>query len=238
MSYDNEFFYSILSSINETGDDLDQRRALVILNGLPKVGPLTLNHLLLKFENDAVAILNASVKESMRVKGVSNVIADTITHWHDRFDVGKEESLLKKHGASIVNFQGNDYPPLLKEIYDPPISLYFLGEFRIAQPAIAVGTRRPTLYGRYVAKRLARELAQMGFCIVSGMAPGIDSEAHEGPLEAKGKTVAVLLVVGLILSIHPRIWIFTEGLLKAVLSSLNFPLAVARTSNHFPCATG
>ena len=177
----------------KTGDDLDQRRALFVLNGLPSIGPVTLKHLLDHFENDAVAILNATRKDLLRVKGVSDVIADTIAHWSERFDLVKEESLLEKHGASNVNFQEADYPPMLKEIYDPPICLYFLGDYRIAQPSIAiVGTRRPTLYGRGVAKRLARELAQMGFCIVSGLARGIDSEAHEGALEANGKTVAVL----------------------------------------------
>ncbi len=175
------------------GDDLDQRRALFVLNGLPSIGPVTLKHLLDHFENDAVAILNATRKDLLGVKGVSDVIADTIAHWSERFDLVKEESLLEKHGASNVNFQEADYPPMLKEIYDPPICLYFLGDYRIAQPSIAiVGTRRPTLYGRGVAKRLARELAQMGFCIVSGLARGIDSEAHEGALEANGKTVAVL----------------------------------------------
>jgi DNA processing protein len=177
----------------KTADDLDQRRALFVLNGLPNIGPVTLKHLLDSFENDAVAILNATRKELIRVKGVSDVIADTIAHWRERFDLEREETLLEKHGASNVNFQEADYPPMLKEIYDPPICLYFLGDYRISQPAIAiVGTRRPTLYGRGVAKRLARELAQIGFCIVSGLARGIDSEAHEGALEAKGKTVAVL----------------------------------------------
>lgn len=177
----------------KTGDDLDKRRALLVLNGLPNIGPVTLKHLLDSFENDAVAILNATRKELIGVKGVSDVIADTIAHWRERFDLEREETLLEKHGASNVNFQEADYPPMLKEIYDPPICLYFLGDYRISQPSIAiVGTRRPTLYGRGVAKRLARELAQMGFCIVSGLARGIDSEAHEGALEANGKTVAVL----------------------------------------------
>lgn len=157
---------------------MDQRRALFILNGLPSIGSVTLKHLLDHFENDAVAILNATRKELLGVKGVSDVIADTVAHWSERFDLEKEETLLEKHGAFNVNFQEADYSPMLKGIYDPPICLYFLGDYRIAQPSIAiVGTRRPTLYGRGVAKRLAR---------------GIDSEAHEGTLEANGKTVAVL----------------------------------------------
>ena len=133
---------------------MDQRRALFVLNGLPSIGPVTLKHLLDHFENDAVAILNATRKDLLGVKGVSDVIADTIAHWSERFELLKEESLLEKHGASNVNFQEADYPPMLKEIYDPPICLYFLGDYRIAQPSIAiVGTRRPTLYGRGVAKR-------------------------------------------------------------------------------------
>ncbi len=174
-------------------ENLDQRRALFILNGLPTIGPVTLKHLLECFENDAVGILNASRRDLMQVNGVSEVISGAITQWQEYFDLIKEEELLKKHKASFVTFQDDDYPPMLKEIYDPPIGLYFLGEYRIAQPSIAiVGTRQPTLYGRGVARRLARELEQAGFCIVSGMARGIDSQAHEGALEANGRTVAVL----------------------------------------------
>jgi DNA processing protein len=85
------------------------------------------------------------------------------------------------------------YPRLLKEIHDPPIGLYRKGGYDFAQPCVAiVGSRRTTLYGQTVAKRFGGELARLGFCVVSGLARGIDTAAHDGALAAGGKTAAVL----------------------------------------------
>ena len=173
-------------------DLVDRRRAFLILNGLPNVGPISLSRLLLEFGSDASAILNAAPSELMRVRNVGAVAADCIAHWREHFDPEREEEKLRKHGTDFVSVVDDDYPRLLKEIHDPPIGLYVHGGYRPSEPCIAiVGTRRPTLYGRAVARRLASDLARMGFCIVSGMARGIDTEAHEGALKAEGKTMAV-----------------------------------------------
>jgi DNA processing protein len=87
----------------------------------------------------------------------------------------------------------DDYPRLLREISDPPIGLYRLGAESFAAPNIAiVGSRRTTLYGLTVARKIAGELARLGFCVVSGLARGIDTAAHEGALDAGGRTIAVL----------------------------------------------
>jgi DNA processing protein len=85
------------------------------------------------------------------------------------------------------------YPPALKMIYDPPFLLYYRGDLAIHQtPACSVvGTRKPSGYGRTQAKRFAAELAQGGLTVVSGMAKGIDGEAHRGALEVSGRTTAV-----------------------------------------------
>ena len=82
----------------------------------------------------------------------------------------------------------------LKQIYDPPVALYVRGEAAVlTQPGIAVvGTRHPTPYGMGMAERLACDLANAGLVIISGMARGIDTAAHEGALAARGRTVAVL----------------------------------------------
>jgi DNA processing protein len=88
-----------------------------------------------------------------------------------------------------------DYPPLLNEIPDPPPLLYHQGTSTNWQntPAIAiVGTRHPTKYGKTWAYQLAKSLAQAGFIVVSGMAEGIDAEAHRGCLDGNGQTIAVL----------------------------------------------
>jgi DNA processing protein len=85
------------------------------------------------------------------------------------------------------------YPAGLKNIYDPPVVLYVRGDAQVlAEPGIAVvGTRHPTPYGIGMANRLACDLAARGLVILSGMARGVDTAAHRGALEAKGRTVAV-----------------------------------------------
>lgn len=85
------------------------------------------------------------------------------------------------------------YPKLLRHIFDPPVCLFYRGSTEcLEQTAVAmVGTRRPTVYGTTVADRFAREFAQAGACVVSGMAKGIDTAAHKGALEGGGPTIAV-----------------------------------------------
>jgi DNA processing protein len=94
---------------------------------------------------------------------------------------------------SAVFYDDPLYPPALREIADPPFLLYYIGDLSIhAQPACAVvGTRAPSKYGRTQAKKLAADLARAGIVVVSGMAKGIDGEAHRGALEADGRTTAV-----------------------------------------------
>jgi len=85
------------------------------------------------------------------------------------------------------------YPELLKNIYDAPKELFIKGDVELLSTRCMaiVGTRRPTWYGRETSRKLARELAEVGLTIVSGLAEGIDTEAHIGALEAGGKTIAV-----------------------------------------------
>ncbi len=93
-----------------------------------------------------------------------------------------------------ITLQDPDYPELLKALNDPPPALYLKGtllpEDRFA--VAVVGTRNATPYGLLTARRLGKELAQAGITVISGLAEGIDSAAHEGALEAQGRTIAVL----------------------------------------------
>lgn len=84
------------------------------------------------------------------------------------------------------------YPFLLKEIAAVPPELYVKGEIPTLPCLAVVGSRQASPYGLRIAERLARELSETGFCIVSGLARGIDTAAHQGALAGKGKTVAVL----------------------------------------------
>ena len=171
---------------------LSQRQALLALNALPHVGPVTLRRLMDAFNRDAVAVLSAPRAQLLEVGGVGKKAADTLIDWAGRFDLAKEVTQMRRTGTRFFIQEDVKYPELLREIYDPPIGLYWQGEYIVDRPCVAiVGTRRATLYGRRVAKKMAAELARLGFCVVSGMASGIDTAAHEGALEVGGKTVAV-----------------------------------------------
>lgn len=110
-----------------------------------------------------------------------------------KLDPQKLWAHLAEHEINCISADCPGYPLLLKQIPDPPL-LYYRGSLlNIDQPAVAiVGSRRCTFYGREVAHRLASELAAAGVTVVSGMALGIDTAAHQGALENKGYTAAVL----------------------------------------------
>lgn len=101
---------------------------------------------------------------------------------------------LEKSGVGYVILEEPDYPRRLKEIFDPPPGLFYLGRLPDGDaPAVAiVGSRRPTSYGLAAAEKLGRDMARAGVTVVSGMARGIDTAAHLGVLGDGGATVAVL----------------------------------------------
>lgn len=172
---------------------LTKKQAYLVLNALPNIGPINLNRLLEEMDDDPREVLQADARTLERVKGVGPAMSASITRWEEKFNLAREEQRIEQAKAKFVTCRDDDYPPMLREIYDPPIGLYRKGGYALDRPAIAmVGSRKTTLYGQKVAKTLARELTQAGFCIVSGLARGIDTFAHEGALEAGGPTIGVL----------------------------------------------
>ena len=156
------------------------------------VGSTTFSKLIKHF-GSADRALRASVSGLAEVGGIGFKTAERIAATRDKFDVSKELRLAEKLGIWIVNIEDKRYPPILKQIYDPPPVLYIKGSLtRQDNLAISiVGTRRCSLYGQEQASRLAHFLSSAGFTIVSGMARGIDTAAHQGALAAKGRTIAV-----------------------------------------------
>jgi DNA processing protein len=172
---------------------LTEQQAFLVLNALPNIGPITLNRLLEELGGDPRAIFSAGTKRLEQVKGVGPAISSTIADWQSHFDLAREEERMAKSGATFVTTRDPAYPKMLKEIHDPPIGLYRKGNYAFENPCIAmVGSRRTTLYGQSVAKKFGAELGRLGFCVVSGLARGIDTAAHEGALSVGGKTAAVL----------------------------------------------
>ena len=178
--------------MNET-DTLTEAQAYLVLNALPNVGPITLNRLLADLGGDPCAIFTAGARRLEQVRGVGPVISASITGWREQFDLAREEERMAQSNVTFVTAPEAAYPKLLREINDPPIGLYRKGKYDFDRPCLAiVGSRRTTLYGQSVAKKLGAELARLGFCVVSGLARGIDTAAHEGALSVGGKTAAVL----------------------------------------------
>ncbi|CFX64001.1 DNA recombination-mediator protein A [Syntrophomonas zehnderi OL-4] len=138
-------------------------------------------------------------------------------------------------GIKITTLDDKDYPSKLSEIYDPPYILYYQGQIEtLEQVCLAVvGSRQASNYGRSQARRFARELSLQGMVIVSGMARGIDTEAHRGALEAGGKTAAVL-GSGLNVIYPPEnARLYTEIISQGVVIS-EFPPQAHPEPGHFP----
>ncbi len=173
--------------------ELTERQAFLILNALPNIGPITLNRLLAELGGDPRLIFTAGRRRLEAVKGVGPVISATLGDWTQHFDLAREETRIAQSQVDFIIGSDEAYPKLLREISDPPIALYRKGRYDFSQPCIAiVGSRRTTLYGMATAKKIGAELARLGFCVVSGLARGIDTAAHEGALSVGGKTAAVL----------------------------------------------
>lgn len=174
-------------------NELSERQAFLVLNALPNIGPITLNRLLAHLGGDPRAVFAADKRTLASVKGVGPVISETILDWRQHFDVAREEERMAKSGVDFITTRDADYPKLLQTIHDPPIGVYRKGRYGFTQPCVGiVGSRRTTLYGQSVAKKFGAELARLGFCVVSGLARGIDTAAHDGALSVGGKTAGVL----------------------------------------------
>ncbi len=173
--------------------ELTERQAFLVLNALPNIGPITLNRLLEELGGDPRAVFTVDKRRLESVKGVGPVISASISGWRDHLDLVREEERMAKSAVDFITTRDAGYPKLLKEIHDPPIGLYRKGRYEFGQPCVAiVGSRRTTLYGQGVAKKFGAELARLGYCVVSGLARGIDTAAHEGALSVGGRTAAVL----------------------------------------------
>jgi len=157
------------------------------------VGPVTFARLLRHF-GSVDRTLGASVSELAKVDGIGLRTAERIAATRGKFDPAAELGTAGKLGVWLVTSEDQRYPPVLKQIYDPPPVLYVKGDLtRADNLAISiVGSRRCSYYGREQSSRFAHFLASAGFTICSGMARGIDSLAHQGALSAGGRTFAVM----------------------------------------------
>jgi DNA processing protein len=160
---------------------------------IPNLGARTAGKLLRSFGSPQ-GVFAASLTE-LEAARLPAAVAQALHSREPLRAAEKELAQARQMNIRLLHWDEPQYPPHLRQIYDPPPLLYVRGDVELlARHGIGmVGTRRPTPYGNQMAERLARDLAERGLVIVSGLARGIDSSAHKGALNSlRGTTVAVL----------------------------------------------
>ena len=213
---------------------MNSREAYIALNMIDHVGPVRVKRLLERF-GQPQAILAAGARELMQVEGVGPEVAGAITRWESQADLGAELKRITDFGARVLTLDDPDYPANLRQIYDPPLALYVKGTLEPRdQHAIAiVGSRQTTYYGQESARKLGYQLAYAGMTVVSGLARGIDTAAHQGALAANGRTFAVL-GTGLDIVYPPENGPLYEKIAAAGAVMTQFPFGVRPDTQHFP----
>ena len=172
---------------------MTETEACIALNLVPNLGPVKMRKLLEVFESPERVLL-ARAAELRRVEKIGDELASAIASWESTIDLPVELALIRDFGAHVVTQSSPEYPRSLREIYNPPIILYVWGTLtdRDHNAISIVGSRKTSHYGLESAKKLAYQLAYSGLTVVSGLARGIDTAAHQGALAALGRTVAVI----------------------------------------------
>lgn len=172
----------------------DAARRYLRLHLTTDVGPVRLRNLITHF-GSIEAAMSASMAELQRVDGVGPRVAKAV--FKSRGDDGSVEAEVERAAACnvrILCLEDAEYPQSLRNICDPPTCLYVRGRLKPTDGvAVAiVGTRRCSHYGREQAIRFGEMLGGAGFTVVSGLARGVDGDAHRGAMQAGGRTIAVL----------------------------------------------
>jgi DNA processing protein len=207
----------------------------IALNMTPGVGPRVATNLLERFGSpSAVFHARRTELESLRLKPdtIESIIKNEFAE-----KAVEELERVKNLGGDILILDDGSYPNLLREIADPPITLYVRGDWQacVEQPCIAViGSRQCSTYGANASEMVSRDLASRGITVVSGLARGIDATAHKGALQGKGRTVAVMGTG--IDGVYPK---ENTRLVREILDSggclvSQFPLGTPPLKDNFP----
>ena len=201
----------------------------------PGIGPRKATQLLEMF-GSAENVFHALRRDLEGLRLKPEIVQSILRkEFHEKAE--EELNNVKNLGGDVLVLDDGSYPYLLREIDDPPITLYVRGDWRscFEMPCVGVvGSRGSTVYGKNASQMLAHDLAANGVCIISGLARGIDTSAHRGAIEAKGRTVAVLGTG--IDGVYPR---ENGKLIDEILDSggaivSQFPLGTPPLSENFP----
>ena len=213
---------------------MTDREACIVFYMISGVGYVKYRALCDRFGSPAEA-LKQPEGELLQVPGIGPQLADRILRYPEEVDLAGELAFAERSGVRILTLFDDAYPDVLRHLYDPPMVLYVRGtlpEFGNNRNLAIVGTRRVSRYGAEVTRRLAADAAAAGLVIVSGLALGVDTIAHQASVDANMPTVAVL--GGGLARLHPqenlelaRRIIETGG---AVISEFPMRFPVSRTS--------
>ncbi|MBI5206275.1 MAG: DNA-protecting protein DprA [Candidatus Firestonebacteria bacterium] len=206
----------------------------ITLHNIPYIGPQGLYKLLEHFKSPE-NIFSASKNDLLHVQGINEKTADSILNNKNKISISKQISWIEKNNIKVLKLTDIHYPVNLKSIFLPPPILYIHGEIKdVDRVSLAiVGARVATIYGKVVTQTLCRELICSGITIVSGLARGIDSVAHQTTLDCGGRTIAVM-GCGLDIIYPPE----NRALYKAVSENgaviSEFPLGTGPNKFNFP----
>lgn len=170
------------------------QEAAITLNLIPGLGPVRVTRLMRVFASPEL-ILEAPASMMAEIPGIGQQLARLISSWRSIVNPYRELELADKAGAAVTTVFDAAYPAALRDLPDAPIVLYSRGAWTQtdSERSIAVvGSRMATHYGRLCAKTISHDLAEAGVTVISGLARGVDTEAHLGALDAGGRTIAVI----------------------------------------------
>lgn len=223
---------SCKSNTNTEANKMNNLRYFLALNRMRQIGPRTILKLLKRWPNLEELFL---LKENeLELAGLPSKLV-TIIKDYPLNKTDDDFLWAETNNHHLICLDSPLYPNLLKEIYAPPIILYAKGNINVFNSTCLaiVGSRKPSITGQENAKNFAYDLALNGLTIVSGLALGIDAEAHRGTLMAKGKTIAVMGTG--IDQIYPRAHSkLAEEISENGLIISEFPLKISANPRHFP----
>lgn len=214
----------------------EERLARIALGLVPGIGPGRIRRLLRTF-GDAERVFGASAAQLAGVHRVGEQTAQAILAFTDFSEAEETIARAAEEDVELVTLGEVGYPKALTEIYAPPPVLWVKGRLdQVDDNAVAVvGTRKPTDYGKRAARTLSSDLASRGVSVVSGLAYGIDAEAHKGALDGGGRTIAVL-GSGVDVIYPAR----NKGIVRRIIEEdagaviSEFPLGAGPDAPHFP----
>ncbi|MHB9028666.1 MAG: DNA-processing protein DprA [Candidatus Latescibacterota bacterium] len=212
----------------------DEQADILALYGVPGVGAKTFARLVTRF-GSAGAAFAAPDHELREVKGIGDKLLLSIREFDRSAFIRTQSRLMEQCGATVVTRRDPDYPPLLNRFVSAPPVLFVRGDPQtLHMPALAfVGTRKPTSWGVSITERLAAGAVRAGCCVVSGMAAGIDTAAHQAALDEGGRTAAVFgCGVDIIYPVENRK--LAESIAASGCLVSHFPMGTIGAPGNFP----